>query len=106
MKGMPVLSMKTETSKTLSIITKISMVGLGVFESIRSIYPHRNIKTLITNRSNLVIPKLPGSSGKMGIQIWEVIGIHRHSYLSELFNSIFNKVILIRRFGNLWATLD
>lgn len=96
MKGMPVLSMKTETSKTLSIITKISMVGLGVFESIRSIYPHRNIKTLITNRSNLVIPKLPGSSGKMdfrapslGIQIWEVIGIHRHLYLSELFNSIF-----------------
>lgn len=41
---MPVLPIKTETSKTFSIITKISMIGLGVSESIRSIYAHRNIK--------------------------------------------------------------
>lgn len=42
----------------------------------------------------------------MGILIWEVISINRHLYLSELFNSIFNKMILIKRFGNLQATLD
>lgn len=42
----------------------------------------------------------------LAILIWEVIGIHRHLYLSELLNSIFNKVVLTKRFGNLWATLD
>lgn len=41
----------------------------------------------------------------LGILIWEVMGIHRRLYLSELFNSVFNKVILIKRFGNLLATL-
>lgn len=109
--------------KSLALQIRFQMINSRehtIFKSTRSMYLHRNIKKFNYNLFSFghsqmfMIKKITWEFSKIWISgthpcvFWFQRSVEHTGVIVflELFNTIFNKAILIKRFGNLQAILD